>query len=269
MGKVIDFNCDNVIYNMALKSFSNDNSTMQKKILNYTNKKEFGVDFIYNLAEASDFLYELETMISNKEFLKNISFYYMALVNYGNYVEKNNGLSGSIDRDFLIDIKIDKGIIKYSCRNLDNYEKGYLKFFANKYFINYKNGNYNKMIDLFHNRSIHNDSTVSYSSFFNYDNSKLALKSIERNSNYSYKNNKKEFIPSSDENNVVEMKRFNKVNNFIIYNHTLNYLNNDYKLINNKNNYYYGYDYSDKFDVSKICFNEIDDNIYKTLKKRK
>lgn len=269
MGDVIDFNSNNIIYNMALKAFTNNKSVMQKKILNYTNKKEFGIDFIYNLADTDEFLYELETLICNKEFLKNISFYYMALTNYGNYVVKNNGICGSIDQDFFININVDKGSIKYSCRNFDNYEKGYLKFFDNKYFINYRNGNCNKMINLKDIKSLHNDSNNSMSFFFNYDNEKISKKSIEKESNYYYKNNKKEYISSSNDTNVLDIKRFNKVKNLVLYNHIKKYLNSDSLDLVNKNNYYYGYDFDDNFDVSKIRFIETDNIFYKTLIKRK
>ena len=277
MGKMLDFNSikkdNNVIYNRALYSFLNHNSPMQKKILHHTNKEESGVDFIFNLADASDYLYELETMINNKEFLKNISFYYLALSNYGNLVEKENGLSGSIDRDFFIDIRTDKGSIKYSCRDEESIEKGYLRFFDNKYFINYKKYNHNKMVNLDRNASLYNDSTASKSFFFAYDDSKVAEKDIERNTNYFYKNKEKVFIPSSDETNVIEIKKYNKVNNLVLYNHVLKYLNKDNKLFNiklvDRDDYYYGYDFNNKFDVSKIYFNEIDYGDYKSLLKRK
>lgn len=185
---------------------------------------------------------ELKSRITDKDFLTRTLSILEVLRDYSNYKFLTKGVYGTFDNKlkYRISLYLTKDAIRYSSSDGNIKRQGILYIKDEGNIIEYRD----KDVKVLHYLDNNREDRISYyfirnknvNSIYNKDDVEVFTDEIESYSNYYYdsKTNTKKMVSTDTRENTVETKSYYRVDNKILYQYDLKYLNKNYKILDGK-----------------------------------
>lgn len=225
----------------------------------------------------------ITNLTSNEEFIEKVLFRLNLLQRYGKFKWKDNEIIGVISGNKTHKVKVkllDNGIYFYNKGN--NFKNsGYLKEVGDKYFINYSDRTRSSILNL---NSLNDYITEKVeNNAYLYDNNdyELYAKITTKNDNYMHDKNNNTIIllPTDTLENSVEIKKYYRVKDVILYEYAIKYFNKNHSyregLFNpkviNKSEFYIGDNYisSDRHLPKNTFFQRVEEDAFQKVLRKK